>query len=107
MHSDTIKNIFEEKAQEKGIVIPDSFHFGELIRSPGACGCVKRGWFVYQTDEHNALMITGPFSDRGIVFACAMTLHISRHFQEYRFSEEEWSVFIHGHYTSFEDIPVK
>ena len=53
----------------------------------------------------NEEQITGPFSEKGIVYACAMMLHQASGLEEYRFSDEERSIYIHSHYRSPEELP--
>ena len=63
--------------------------------------------YLYRIDEHNTPQITGPFGQQGIVYACAMMLHQAAGIEDYRFSEEERSIFIHNHYSSREELPTE
>lgn len=82
------------------------FHIGNFVEVPNQCGCFKRkdNWYTYENDEKNFCTISGPFSLQGIIYACAMMLHISKKFKEYRFSEEEFNIYLNNHFHSFEEI---
>ena len=82
------------------------FHIGEFIEKPNQCGCFKRNeeWYVYQTDEKNYCTFCGPFSQKGIVYACTMILPITINNKAYRFTETEFNIYLHNHFHSFEEI---
>ena len=103
----TLKNVFSRLAEEGRLVLPEDFCAGEYIRKPNCQGCFPHGdgWFLFRIDEHNNPQITGPFSEKGIVYACALMLHQASGLEEYRFSDEERSIYIHHHYRSPEDLP--
>lgn len=93
---------------EKGLLnLPKDFYVGEFVRKPNCQGCFQKekNWYLFRIDERNDPQITGPFSRQGIVYACAMMLHQTSKLEEYRFSEEERSVYIHNHYHSPEELP--
>ncbi len=82
------------------------FHIGEFIEKPNQCGCFKRNeeWYIYQTDEKNYCTFCGPFSQKGIVYACTMILPITINNKAYRFTETEFNIYLHNHFHSFEEI---
>lgn len=86
--------------------IREDFTVGEFVRKPGMCGCVdiKGGWYLYSVDDHNDCIFTGPFNDKAIIYACAVKLHSGKLFQEYRFTNEEFSVYMSNHFYSINDI---
>ena len=105
-HVSTLKNILTRLAEEGCLEIPEDFRIGEYIRKPNCQGCFPHGdrWFLFRIDEHNNPQITGPFSEKGIVYACALMLHQTSGLEEYRFSDEERSIYIHNHYRSPEEL---
>ena len=82
------------------------FHIGEFIEKPNQSGCFKRNeeWYVYETDEKNYCTFCGPFTIKGIIYACGMKLHISKDMKGYRFSEEEFKIYLHNHFHSLKEI---
>lgn len=96
-----IRNILESRLE-----IGNNFVVGEFIRNPGMNGCVeiKGGWYIYSVDDHADYIFTGPFNDKAIVYACAVKMHSSKLFQEYRFSKEEFSVYMNNHFYSIDEI---
>lgn len=89
-----IINILSEK-----IAIPEDFIIGEIYRKPNVRGCtmINGAWYIYRVDDRGGCRFTGPFSDRAIIFACAIKLHAAKSFEDYKFSEEEKAIFIHTH----------
>lgn len=45
----------------------------------------------------------GPFSQKGIVYACTMILPITINNKAYRFTETEFNIYLHNHFHSFEE----
>ena len=105
-HVSMLRNLFSRLAEEGRLELPGDFFIGEYVRKPNAQGCFLHGdgWFLFRIDEHNQPQITGPFSEKGIVYACALMLHQASGLEEYRFSEEERSIYIHRHDHSPEDL---
>ena len=97
-----VKREFARLEQEGRLVLPEDFHTGEYVRKPNCQGCFPMGekWYVFRIDEYNVPQITGPFRQEGIIYACALMLHQTAGLEEYRFSEEERSNYIHNHYRS-------
>ncbi len=81
------------------------FHFGEFVDAPNKKGVfqLKFKWYIYETDERNVKSITGPFADTDIIYACAKLMHISKYFEEYRFSKEAKNTYIHVHFRSIKE----
>ena len=106
-HANTLNNVFSRLAEEGRLELPEDFCTGEYIRKPNCRGCFphRDGWFLYRIDEHNDPQITGPFSEKGIVYACALMLHQASGLEDYRFSDAERSIYIHHHYRSPEELP--
>ena len=104
----SVKKEFNRLIKEGRLRIPDHFYIGEYVRMPNCQGCFPMGdgWYIFRIDDHNAPQITGPFRREGILYACALMLHQSAGLEEYRFSEEERSIYIHRHFRSREEIPV-
>ena len=102
-----IKQELARLAEAGRLTLPEDFHAGEYVRKPNCQGFFPKGkgWFIYRTDERNSPLITGPFTRQGIVYACAMMLHQASGLEEYRFSEEERSIYIHNHFRSPEELP--
>ena len=96
----TLKGLFSHLAEEGRLELPEDFRIGEYIRKPNCQGCFPHGdgWFLYRIDEHNNPQITGPFSEKSIVYACALMLHQTSGLGKYRFSDEDRSIYIHNHY---------
>ena len=105
-HASTLKDLFSRLEEEGRLKLPEGFRTGEYIRKPDSLGCFPHGdgWFLYRIDEQNNPQITGPFSEKGIVYACALMLHQASGLEEYRFSDEERSIYIHQHYRSPEEL---
>lgn len=82
------------------------FHIGEFVEVPNQCGCFKRktSWYTYETDEKNFCTFSGPFSLKGIIYACSKLLHISKNFKEYGFSEEEFEIYINNNFHKLVEI---
>lgn len=91
---------------EKKIGEYQNFHVGEFVELPDQCGCFKRNsqWYIYSNDERNFCTFKGPFSIDGIIYACAMLLHISKKYKEYRFSEKELEIYINNNFHKFDEI---
>lgn len=102
---ETIKKNLEDNIGEN-IDKLARFHIDELVELPNQLGCFKREdkWYIYETDEKNFCTYCGPFSLKGIVYACAMKLHVSKQLKEFRFSEEEFNVYLHNHFHSLKAI---
>ena len=102
-----LRNVFSRLAEEGRLKLPDGFLTGEYARRPNCQGCFPHGdgWYLFRIDERNNPQITGPFSEGGIVYACALRLHQASGLEDYRFSEEERSIYIHRHYHSPEELP--
>lgn len=73
---------------------------------PNTQGIFKKqdNWYVYQTDERNNVDIIGPFDKNEIIYATAISLHLSDHFKEYEFSKDARNRYIHNHFRSIEEI---
>lgn len=102
---DTIRKAIE--ANLEGTIDDFSYiNIGKFVRVPNQCGCFKReeNWYIYETDEKNFCTFCGPFSSKGIIYACAMVLHISKNMKEYRFSEEEFNIYLNNHFHTFAEI---
>lgn len=97
-----IKNRLKQQADENANL---SFIFGEFIDSPNNKGVfqLRNQWFIYENDERNIKSITGPFRDDDIIYACTKLLHISKHFEEYRFSKDAKNTYIHVHFRSIKE----
>lgn len=109
MNSDNLKNDIETIAEILKRYKSDyngNFYVGEFIESPNNLGCFIRDkkWFLYEVDEKNYCTFTGPFSLNGIIYACALKLGISKELEEFRFKNEEFSIFIHNHFRTFSEI---
>ena len=106
-HVNSVKKEFIRLAEEGRLTFPENFYIGEYVRKPNCQGYfpVEGKWYLFRVDEHNTPQITGPFRREGIVYACALMLHQAEGLEDYRFSEEERSVFIHKHYSSREELP--
>ena len=107
---DNIMRIKEEFARLEGegrIALPEGFCTGEYVQKPNCQGCFPMGaaWYIYRIDEKNTPQITGPFSQKGIIYACALMLNQAAGVEEYRFSGEERSIYIHNHYHSQAELP--
>ncbi|QFJ53724.1 hypothetical protein [Pseudobutyrivibrio xylanivorans] len=91
---------------ESKLEIGSDFIVGEFVRKPGMSGCmeIKGSWYLYSVDDHADCIFTGPFNDKAIVYACAVKMHSSKLFQEYRFSKEEFSVYMNNHFYSLEEM---
>lgn len=100
-----IKETLNENIEEN-IDDYECFHIGVFVEKPNQCGYFKRNekWYVYEIDEKNYCTFGGPFSQSGIICACTMILPISMKTKEYRFTEEEFNIYLHNHFHSFEEI---
>lgn len=98
---DELINLFESKN-----VNMDGFVIGKVLTKPGLEGCilVDQGWFLYSVDDWGNVIYTGPFSGKSIVYACAIRLHSSKLFPEYKFGEKELSILFHSHFRSLSEI---
>lgn len=103
----TVKEAFARLEREGSLALPKDFCTGEFVRKPNCQGCFPMGkdWYIFRIDEQNTPQITGPFRQEGIVYACALMLNQAAGLEEYRFSEEERSIYIHNHYRSQAEIP--
>lgn len=104
MSSEDVRRIILEKLNLVGEQIDDNFEF-DYIDKPNAMGTlqIKDKWFIYESDEKNIKSFTGPFNEQDIVYACAKMLHKSKHFEEYRFSNEAKRIYINAHYKSLKE----
>lgn len=102
-----VKNVFARLKREGRLALPRGFCRGEFVHKPNSQGCFPMGeaWYIYRIDEKNTPQITGPFSQKGIIYACALMLNQSAGLEEYRFSDEERSIYIHNHYHSQAELP--
>lgn len=82
------------------------FNIGEFLESTNQRGCFLRNgnWFIYEIDERNYVTFCGPFSLKGVIYACAMKLHCSENMREFRFSDREFDIYLHNHFHTFEEI---
>ncbi len=105
-HISSVKKELIRLKKEGRMIFPEDFYVGEYVRKPNCQGCFPIGdrWYLFRIDEYNTPQITGPFRQQGIVYACALMLHQAAGLEEYRFSEEERSIFIHSHYSSREEL---
>lgn len=90
-----LRNILSKNGTE----VLKNFSIGEKKTSPDQKGCyaTENGWYLYEVDDHAQCVICGPFDDNAIVYACALKLHISKQFQEYRFSDQDRETYLHVH----------
>lgn len=97
-----IHNALERGAVESLV----EFHVGEFIQKPNQLGCFKRNekWYMYESDEKNFCTFSGPFNLKGIIYACGMRLHISKHLKEYRFSESELESYLNNNFHTLLEI---
>ena len=82
-------------------------YIDELVREPGAKGCisVNGNWFIYGgQDERGNISFTGPFNDKAIIYAIAVTFSKSSLFQKYKFTEKELNIFCDNVFSSLEEI---
>lgn len=105
MTVDNIKNTLNSILIKNGESPVCDFIFGEFLDLPNIRGvfCVKNTWFIYETDERNIKSISGPFNDGDITYVCAKMLHVSKYFEEYRFSKEAKSTYTHSHFRSVKE----
>ena len=98
--------IIKSAFSKRGISDNKNFHIGEFVEIPEQCGCFKRNgkWYTYHTDEKNFCTFQGPYDLHGIIYACAMELHVSKYFKEYKFSEEETKIYLHNFFHKFAEI---
>jgi len=91
---------------EGNMEVYQNFHVGEFLEIPNQCGCFKRNssWYTYVTDEKNFCTFSGPFSLKGIIYACSKLLHIFKKFNKYRFTKEELEIYINNNFHSFNEI---
>ena len=103
----TVKEAFARLEREGRLALPKGFCTGEYIHKPNCQGCFPMGeeWYIFRIDERNTPQITGPFRQEGIIYACALMLNQAAGLEEYRFSEEERSYYIHNHYRSQAELP--
>ena len=103
----TVKEEFARLEREGRLALPQDFCMGEYVPKPNGQGCFPMGeaWYIFRIDEKNTPQITGPFSQQGIIYACALMLNQSAGLEEYRFSNKERSIYIHNHYLSQEELP--
>lgn len=107
-HVSSVEKELTRLVKEGRLTLPKDFCIGEYVRKPNCQGCFSTGdrWYLFRIDEYNTPQITGPFRQEGIVYACALMLHQAAGLEEYRFSEEERSIFIHSHYRSWEELTI-
>jgi hypothetical protein len=82
-------------------------YIDELVRQPGAKGCIKlnNNWFLYgKQDERGHISFTGPFNDKAIVYAIAVTFSKSSLFQKYKFTPKEMDIFCDNVFSSLDEI---
>ena len=81
--------------RENDISEDTDFHVGEYIKAPNQYGCFKRNskWYTYIVDERNQCNIKGPYSLRGIIYACAKFLYMEKDMKEFYFSPEELDIY--------------
>ncbi|MBQ8317449.1 MAG: hypothetical protein IJX85_03855 [Lachnospiraceae bacterium] len=104
-----IRDIIEAKAKEHNVDL-SYFHVGELVCNFEHGGCFKRNgsWFLYQTDDrYMQTTFNGPFTLRGIIYACSLMLRFSKHLEEYDLSDEGFEVCFSHRYYSLEEIDEK
>ncbi len=91
-------------------VIPDMPASFQMVykQIPNTQGVFKKldKWYVYQIDERNNADISGPFNEDEIIYAIAISLHLSDHFKEYEFSKDARNRYIHTHFRSTEEIGI-
>lgn len=79
----------------------------KLVRVPGAQGFINVGnkWFTYNNqDERGNISFHGPFNDKSLIYAIAISFYKSDKFESYKFSEQEYQIFFHNHFSSIEEI---
>ena len=105
MNAEDIKNSISDHLKEAGESVDQSFNYGEFVNVPNNKGVflIKERWFIYEIDEKNERSITGPFQNEDIIYACAMLMHISKYFDEYRFSPQAKDIYIHTHFRSIKE----
>ena len=104
MDKDDLKSILETGLDKEEI---HGLYIDELVREPGAKGCIKINdvWFLYgDQDERGNISFTGPFNDKAIVYAIAVTFSKSSLFQKYKFTEQEMDIFCESVFSSLEEI---
>ena len=102
---EAIRNVLKANIEED-IDDYSYFHIGEFVEQPNQSGCFKREskWYTYEIDEKNDCTFCGPFSQKGVIYACTMLLPVSMKMREYRFTEEEFDIYLHNHFHSFDEI---
>ena len=105
---DEINIIYRElNAKMKTDISEDKdFHVGEYIKAPNQYGCFKKNlkWYTYIVDERNYCTIKGPYSLRGIIYACAILVNIEKDMKEFYFSPKELQIFYNNHFRSIEEL---
>ncbi len=104
MTKEELINILETGLEPNEI---QELNIDELVREPGAKGCIKINdvWFLYRDqDERGNISFTGPFNDKAIVYAIAVTFSKSSLFQKYKFTEQEMDIFCKSVFSSLEEI---
>lgn len=100
-----VKTVVYSALQEENGDI-SSIHIGEFIDVPNQLGCfIRKGkWYMYETDEKSICTFNGPFNEKGIVYACAIRLNMSKKLMEYKFTEEEFDIYLYNNFYSFNEI---
>ena len=107
MTSNEIFEILKKELTENDL---QNLYANQVIRKPDAKGFFQIGkmWFIYgNQDERGNISFNGPFDDTSLVYAIAKLFCKSNLFQEYKFSEEYYKIFLNNHFSSIDEIKEK
>ena len=104
MTKEELENILETGLEPNEI---QYLNIDELVRKPGAKGCIKinEKQFLYgKQDERGNISFPGPFNDKAIIYAIAVTFSKSSLFQKYKFTGKEMDIFCDNVFSSLAEI---
>lgn len=100
-----LKEMFQNRLENKSDLLAEDFMFGVYQEIPNTKGCFQKNdsWFIYEIDEKKIVSISGPFYGNDIIVAIAMIMNCTKYFDEYKFSEEGLKKYIHNHFRIYKE----
>lgn len=108
-----IKNLIDKRLKEHGTSLKqlskdsgDEYIFGEYKMTINCLGIfkLKNKWFIYTADERQNEWFSGPYTDRGVIYAFVLEEGISNWFDDYKFDTKEKEIFVNNHFNSLIDL---
>ena len=100
-----VEKIVRDRLKQYNESVPEDFGFKEVDRHNMKYGVfpLKNSWFLYETTTKNLQFFRGPFTDKEIIYACALKLGKHKYFTDYMFSDEAEEKYLYHEFT-YSDI---